>query len=247
MIRRTAPAASGRRGVFVPAEWWIALVPALLVLVAYAPALRYAFLWDDQQLIVQNALLRSTEGVLHALRSDFWLTVGENSSGFWRPIITLSYAVDGRLFDWQPWGFHLMNVLSAAGVASLVTLLAMHLGAGRWPALAAGAWFAWMPHHIESTAWVAGRTDLYSAFFFLLALWLDRRAAAEGARGPGAPAVGAFALALLAKEASVLFLVVAFAWRWIAHQDRRGAVGDALRWTAPYFAVTVVYLVVHFW
>lgn len=247
MKQRTAPAASGRRGVFIPAGWWVACVPALLVVATYLPALRYAFVWDDERLIAHNALLRSGSGLLWAMRSDFWLTVGEHASGFWRPLITLSYAVDGRLFGWQPWGFHLMNTLSAAGVAALVAALALRLGAGRWAALVAGAWFALMPHHVESTAWIAGRTDLYSAFFFLLALLLDRRASDAGARGPGIAAIAAFTLALLSKEASVLFLAVAFAWRWIAREERRGAFADALRWTAPYLVVTVVYLALHFW
>lgn len=247
MKRQTAPAAAGRRGTVLPAGWWLAVVPAILVLAFYAPALRYEFVWDDERLIENNALLRSVQGLLWALRSDFWMTVGEHASGFWRPLITLSYAVDGVLFRWQPWGFHLMNLLAAAGVASLVTLLAMRLGAGRWPAVAAGAWFALMPHHIESTAWVAGRTDLYTALFFLLALWFDRRSAEAGAKGPGVPALVAFGAALLCKEASLLFLVVSFAWRWSAREERRGAFADAWRWTAPYLAITVVYLVLHFW
>lgn len=247
MKRQTAPAAEGRRGTVLPAEWWFAVVPAILVLAFYAPALRYAFVWDDERLIAHNALLRTTDGLLRAMRSDFWLTVGEHASGFWRPLITLSYATDGLLFRWQPWGYHLMNVLSAAGVASLVTVLATRLRVGRWPALAAGAWFALMPHHVESTAWIAGRTDLYSAFFFLLALWLDRRAADDGAKGPGALAIVAFGAALLCKEASLLFVAVSFAWRWTEREERRGAFADALRWTAPYLAVTVVYLALHFW
>ncbi|MFN8588025.1 MAG: hypothetical protein U0704_09535 [Candidatus Eisenbacteria bacterium] len=247
MNQRTAPAESTRRSPFVPAEILYAIVPALLVLAMFAPSLRYEFVWDDERLIVHNVMLRSADGLLRALRSDFWLTVGERASGFWRPLITLSYAVDGRLFGWKPWGFHLFNMLAAAGVASLVALLARRLGTGRWAALAAGAWFALMPHHVESTAWIAGRTDLYSAFFFLLALLLDRRAADAGARAPGWGALVAFTLALLAKEASVLFLVVAFAWRWSALETRRGAFANALRWTAPYLAVTAVYLALHFW
>ncbi|MBK7368713.1 MAG: hypothetical protein IPJ04_12635 [Candidatus Eisenbacteria bacterium] len=224
------------------------MVPAILVLAIYAPALRYAFVWDDERLIARTTrcCARPT-ACLRAMRSDFWLTVGQNASGFWRPLITLSYATDGLLFRWQPWGYHLMNTLSAAGVASLVTLLAMRLRVGRWPALAAGAWFALMPHHVESTAWIAGRTDLYSAFFFLLALWLDRRAADADAKGPGVLALVTFGAALLCKEASLLFVVVSFAWRWTEREERRGAFADALRWTAPYLAVTVVYLALHFW
>lgn len=247
MTRQTAPAATGRRGTVLHAGRLLALVPALLVLAVYAPALRYAFVWDDLRLIVHNAMLRSPGGLWWALRSDFWLTVGENASGFWRPLITLSYAVDGRLFDWKPWGFHLFNVISAAGVAALVTVLARRLGAGRWAALLAGSWFALMPHHVESTAWISGRTDLYSAFFFLLALWLDRRDSDRGASAPGWAALAAFAAALLAKEASVLFVVVAFAWHWCGVERESAGFRRALRWTAPYLALTAVYVALHFW
>ncbi|MCC6650541.1 MAG: hypothetical protein IT348_05270, partial [Candidatus Eisenbacteria bacterium] len=73
MTRQTAPAATGRRGTVLHAGRLLALVPALLVLAVYAPALRYAFVWDDLRLIVHNAMLRSPGGLWWALRSDFWL------------------------------------------------------------------------------------------------------------------------------------------------------------------------------
>lgn len=222
---------------------WGALASALATIALYVPALRYGWVWDDLRLVSLNPMLRSWPGVLKALRSDFWVSTGNDASGLWRPFITASYAWDGALFRWQPWGFHLANVLVAAAVSALVTLVAVEFGAGALAATLAGLWFAAMPHHVESIAWIAGRTDVHAAAMFLLALWLDRRADARGARSPGVAPMLALAFALLAKEACAPFAAVAF----LAHaaDGRRRPWREALRWVAPYLVLTAAYLVAH--
>lgn len=229
---------------FRPALRWLpALLAALATLAVYASAAGFGFVWDDQRLIVNNPLIRTWPGLGRALVADFWLTAGEQSSGFWRPLITLSYAVETVVFRGQAWGFHLVNALVAAAVSALVVLCAQQLGVPALAALLAGLWFAVMPHHVESVAWIAGRTDVFCAAFLLLALWLDGRDAAARRRRPGLGALLALAGALLCKEAAVLFALVVLARAWC---ERRVRFGAALRWIAPYLALTLVYLVVHF-
>jgi len=225
--------------------WWLhpALPAALLTLALYAVTLRFGFVWDDLRLVSMNPSLRELSGVLRSLGSDFWVATGNQASGLWRPLVTASYALDGALFRWQPWGFHLVNVLAAAAVSALVAMVTLQAGARRGAALLAGLWFAAMPHHVESVAWIAGRTDVFAALFFLLAFWLDRRDDAAGRRWPGAPALAALAAALLTKESCAPFLAVSF----VAHAaaDRARPWRESVRWVLPYAALTAVYLAVH--
>src|SRR5205823_5152742 len=94
-------------------------------------------------------------------------------------------AVDGAISHFQPGWFRAMNVVAHAGCSALVAALALGAGAPGWAALLGGAWFAAMPAHVESVAWISGRTDVYCAVAFLLALWVDRRARAAGRGWPG--------------------------------------------------------------
>src|SRR5206468_1428595 len=77
--------------------------------------------------------------------------------------------------QWQPWGFHLVNLLAHAATSAVVTLLMLAAGVPGAAALVAGAWFAVMPAHVESVAWISGRTDVLAGLFLALALLLDRR------------------------------------------------------------------------
>jgi Flp pilus assembly protein TadD len=250
---RARPAGSARRaersggagGGRGPA-WYAhpAFVSAAAALLLHLPALANGFVRDDHDLVAANPFLRRPGWLFQLLASDFWASSG-GDSGLWRPVVLLSYWIDGRLGGWQPGLFHLTNVVLHAATTALVALLAAQGGAPRVAALVAGLWFAAMPAHVESVAWISGRTDVLCAVFFAAALVLDRRARAAGAALPGAWAVAAFALSLLSKEAAApLPLVFAIACRVepgpIPATPRRVAA-----WCAPYLAVLAAYLVAH--
>ena len=86
--------------------WWRhpALGAALIGVLLYLSTVTFSYVWDDHPLIEQNLLLRGGASLLRQLGSDFWLTSGVNTSGFWRPLISLTYAVDGALWQWRPAG-----------------------------------------------------------------------------------------------------------------------------------------------
>jgi protein O-mannosyl-transferase len=225
-----------------PQRWIPALVSALAAFLLYAPSTRYGFVWDDHSLIENNTYLRGWSALLTQLHSDFWLTLGTNASGYWRPLVSLSYAVDGALWHWAPAAFRYVNIAAHAGVGALVALLVVQSGAPAWAALVAGLLFASMPAHVESVAWISGRTDLFCALFFLLALWLDRRARRAGRAWPGVLPLVALALALLSKEGAAVFVIVAALADVL---ERRVTLVTRLKWLASYVAVTLVYVALH--
>ncbi len=215
---------------------WSALAALLLAL----PALGFGFVRDDHALIEHNPFMRRDGWLAQLLASDFWGSSG-NASGLWRPFTLLTYWVDGRLSGWNPAWFHAVNAVLHAATAALVALPALRSTASATAALIAGLWFAAMPAHVESVVWIAGRTDVLCALFFLLALVLDRRARANGARWTGAPSLIALALALASKEAAVPFVAVIAVAE--CREPRRWR--ERAAWVAPALALTVVYLVLH--
>ncbi|TMQ65529.1 MAG: hypothetical protein E6K78_07455 [Candidatus Eisenbacteria bacterium] len=227
--------------------WWLhpALWAALAAFVLYLPSFGYGFVWDDHRLIEVNPALRSIKGMAHLMVSDFWERGGLESSGMWRPWIIFSYWLDGVLSGFQPWLYRVDNALCHAAAAALVVALALQSGFPRWTSLAAGLWFAAIPAHLESVAWISGRTDVDSALFFLLALWLDRRDRRHGRSLPGVAPLAALALALLAKEAAVPFVAVVALAEWIERPRSERALLARARWLAPYLLVTAIYLVAH--
>jgi tetratricopeptide (TPR) repeat protein len=181
------------------------LLPLLAVL-AWARSLANGFVWDDRMLIADNPLLVGPDAVRAAF-GDFW-AAGTAGSGYWRPLVTLSYVAERAAWGLDPMPYHVTNVALHAAVVGLLTrwVQAEKLGAA---ALAGVAWFAVHPAFAENVAWISGRTDTMAMMFSLVAILAGTEARPTTA-SRAASAV-ALALALLSKEVAVAvpFVIVA--------------------------------------
>ena len=179
---------------------------SILAAAVYARTLGFGFVFDDLHLIVGNAFLRESYSPLRAFAHHFWYGT-RSGTGYYRPLVVASLALNGRIPGWGPIGFHLVNVLLHAGNAALVFVLGRRLGLGERPASLAGALFAVHPAASWAVASIVARVDLLAAFFVLLA-WISSTLA-TWPRWRRAALTGLFFLcALLCKESAAAFLVV---------------------------------------
>jgi tetratricopeptide (TPR) repeat protein len=218
----------------------------LLALVAYAPALRAGFVWDDHALVLRDPLIRSWrliwEGFQHFLFTD------AGASDFYRPLQRLTYLIDYAAFVFAPAGYHLVSVLwhAAAGVAlfffAAEFLRFCKIGDGRCGWLALLAALIWLVHPVQNAAvaYISGRADPLAAAFGFLALFLGLRML-HAPRGRRLLFGGATSLCLLAsalsKEMGLLFLLLWFIIV-LAHRPRP----DLWRAAGMIAAVLVIYL-----
>ncbi len=179
------------------------LVLLLLTCAAYAGVVHAGFVWDDQALVVRNSLTGDLGNIPRFFLIDLWdgAPVEEGVSGYYRPLVLVSFAIDRALFDlWAP-GHHLHSLawhLLAVGL--LHALLRRLLSAPQ--ALAGAAIMALHPAQSESVVWVSARNDPMAAALALAALLavLPRDASARRLAG-GALLSWA---ALMSKESVVL-------------------------------------------
>ena len=229
------------------------LRPALLaaaVVIAYAPALRAPFVFDDDAAVVRNPTIR-----------DFWSweifrppADGGTTTG--RPLVNASFALDHALWGLNPAGFRATNILiHLAATLTLFQLMGALLrgpvlgprfksGAEESAFLAALLWSV-HPLQTESVTCIAQRTECLSGLFYLVTLLAVVRhtrcdVSRDAARRRWAVvAVAACAAGMAVKETMVTAPVVALlldrtffagtfraAWR-----DRRGLhLGLAAAW-----------------
>jgi len=191
---------------------WAAAALLLATLIAYLPAIRGGFIWDDDAYVTENRTLRDMEGLRR-----IWLDPGALPQYY--PFVHTTFWLEYHLWGLRPGGYHLVNVLLHILNALLLGHVLSRLGvSGAW---IASFLFALHPVHVESVAWITERKNLLSALFYLLALCAYLRyrplvAGKGGRQGSGYPYAASllfFLLALLSKTiactlpAAILLLI----------------------------------------
>lgn len=195
---------------------WVILVPVLV----YANSLGNGFTFDDHAIVEDNPSVLALD-VVHIFSVPYW--PNREHAGLYRPLTTLSLALNYAVHAFDPLGYHFVNVLLHVLNTLLVYLLTKHLlrvPMGLFVALL----FALHPVQTEAVNGIVGRAELLSAFWVLVACLLYVRSGVNVGRGLN----GLYGLSLLAsllamcsKEnaACMVGLVVMYDWMWI-HRGR---------------------------
>src|SRR6266850_283910 len=169
---------------------------ALLALAfgCYARALHGPLLYDDLNAIVVNQLVSDLD-VAGIFTTPSWWWGGQGHVAAYRPLTTLTFAVQYALSGTEPFGYHLVNALLHGAVCLTLAVLLGRLTDNPRLGWLAGLLFAAHPVHTEAVASVVGRAEEMAALFALGA-WL---LVLEGRRraGPQASWVAAGAVVLL--------------------------------------------------
>jgi tetratricopeptide (TPR) repeat protein len=180
---------------------------------AWAGVAWCGFVWDDDLRVVDNATLRSLDGLRR-----IWFEVGANKQYY--PLVFSSFWVEHRLWGVDPAGYHLVNLALHAAGSLLFWRVLLALGVpGAWLAAAV---FALHPVHVESVAWISERKNVLSGVFYLASAlaWLryaesDERGERRS-RGLYAASLALFLCALLAKTVACTLpaaLLLAIWWK----------------------------------
>lgn len=179
-------------------------VAAALLVVAvvavYAPSLGGAFVYDDHRFYSRNAAIASPANVVAFFTDPSTVDPAGNWEGIYRPLRSLSFAVDRWFFATNPVGPRLHALLLHIATALAIAVLLGGLLGRRLLGLVLALAWAVHPVHVESVAWITSRADLLGGLFAVLTLLAFRRRDRTG------PVLGypLFVAALFAKESSVV-------------------------------------------
>ena len=153
---------------------WQGGLIVLLVFLAYLPALRGEFIWDDDYWTTNlSALFQDTSG----LRLIWFQPTALQQ---YYPLSGTTFWLDYQLWKFWTLPYHVENVLLHALAALLFWRLLLRLQLpGAW---LASALFALHPVMVESVAWITERKNVLSLVFYLGALLAYGRYAPWGTR-----------------------------------------------------------------
>jgi protein O-mannosyl-transferase len=140
------------------------LIPFLILaccLIAYYQVYSAGFIWDDEDYVINNPVLRDWFGL-----GQIWFK--PTSLPQYYPLVHTIFWIQFQLWELNPFGYHLINVIIHGFNAILVFKILKDLEL-RW-ALFAALLFALHPVLVESVAWITELKNVLSGLFYLLAL-----------------------------------------------------------------------------
>ena len=195
---------------------------AAVALVAWWPVASCGFIWDDDDYVTQNPVLRSLGGLWQIWAEPLSLPQ-------YYPLVHTSFWLEYRLWGLSPLGYHVDNALLHTLAAWLVFRLCRQLALP--VALLPALWFLVHPVHVESVAWVTERKNVLSLVCALLAARSWLRWHDGGTRRDFGLGSAWFVGALLAKTvtASLPAALLVVLW-WRDGRITRRALLGALPW-----------------
>lgn len=135
-------------------------------LVCYLNAFGGDFIWDDVNLIPNHPLIKNFN--FYNLQKVFTSELLPKSD-YYRPLQTLTYQFDYRIYKFAPWGYHLTNIIIHILNALLVFFIFQNITKNPFVPLTGSLLFVSAPFHIEAVTYISGRSDLLLGLFILSA------------------------------------------------------------------------------
>jgi protein O-mannosyl-transferase len=139
------------------------LILFILGLVSYGFGLNNQFVWDDEQFIYKNQFVK-TFAVKEIFTTNTIAGAGELSN-YYRPLTTLSFAIDYSIWGLTPFGFHLTNLLLHISAGCVLILILRALKIPIIPATIIAGLFIVHPIQTEAVSYANSRGDSLFTFF----------------------------------------------------------------------------------
>ena len=189
--------------------------------------------WDANLFVTENPLIRSLSwDNIKVIFTTFY------KEDYLHPLVLLSYSLEYKLFELDPFHYHLDNLILHLCNTALVFYFIYLLSRKAAIAFVVTLLFGIHPLQVESVAWISERKGLLATFFFLQAS-ISYLTYMKRARGVFLGiSLFAFILALLSKAVAVIFPLMLLLYDYLLFRkmDKR-----VLLEKVPFFLISAIY------
>lgn len=232
---------------------------AIAGLILFFNTLENEFVFDDESVVQNNLSIQTLSTIPDYFTAEdgFHKVIGR----YYRPIVSTTYNIDYALWELDPWGFHLTNVLIHI-IACLVLFALLYelfkdKKYGLLASLIGTLVFLVHPIHTEAVSWVSGRTDsMVTIFFFVSFLFYVKYYKARESKkksdreDSGRMLIWAlifYFIGLLSKEMIITMPVILILFDFLFRQRDFTYIKNNMRAYGWFFAVTGFYLLLRSW
>lgn len=192
-------------------------LPILLIIVAgclvYANSISGKFIWDDELILLAKNNINIKE-LFQPWRffskdiRDIGMGAAARQYYFYRPAQVFSYIVDSYIWNWNPVGYHITNILIHILAGLSIYWLINILFRDNLISLFTSLLFIVNPIHTESVAYITGRADPLAALFILLSFIFYLKYLRSGNVLTFSAMCLAYVLAVLSRENSLILPLI---------------------------------------
>ena len=77
---------------------------AAITFIAYVPAIKAGYIWDDDFYVIQNPLLTASDGLWR-----IWFSLNQPSQYF--PLVYTTFRIEHSIWGLDPTGYHVVNIV----------------------------------------------------------------------------------------------------------------------------------------
>ena len=223
--------------------WQPYILITLLVVIAYFPTFSGDFILDDNPLVKNNPHVKDTHSFCSYMTQEDGIShmkVTGDHTGYYRPLINLTYWLDYKVWGMSAPGFRVTNVilhlLCCFVLFRVIFVLVGDRRAAFWVALL----FALHPVNTESVSWIVSRNNILVTLFSLLSLFFYMKKCKGEGLGYLAASLFFFAMAILSKEFGLMMLPALVFYQRFLSRERPTAFKELMGYL-PFVAVVVCY------
>ena len=199
---------------------------------------------DDNRLIKNNHYIRTLHSPISYLIQEDGITdefdAGGYHTGYYRPLINLTYSIDYKLWGLNASGFRATNVFLHIICCFVLFHFLQFMVNDRYAALWATLIFAIHPVNTETVSWIVSRNNILVTMFSISSLFFYIKGWEEGGRLSWMASVLTFALAILSKEMGLMVVPIFFLYQRLLSRTRRNIHEELLSYL-PFIMVAIGY------
>lgn len=220
------------------------LIITILIIAAYFPTFSGEFILDDNALVKNNPFIRGSRSLAEYFSQEDGVIdkrdLGNYHSGYYRPLINMTYRIDYKLWGMDATGFRITNVILHI-LCCFVLLNFFSQLIERQTAFLITIIFALHPVNTEAVSFIVSRNNIIVTLFMFSSLLLYIIAWEKQNYFIYAVSVLLFAGAVFSKEFGLMIIPLLFLYQRLLSRQRIDLLKELLSYL-PFLIITLLYL-----
>lgn len=224
----------------------IFIILSIIIFGIYSNTLIHPFVgFDDKRLIINNPFIKDFQNIGKLLPPQYFNL--KNVPNLIRPVSIASTMIDHKIWNLNPFGFHLTNIILHLLATLLVFTLIKQLFGQEKLALITALIFALHPVHTENINVVSFRQDILAFIFFSLSIicFVKSRLSKHRANTYIILSYVSALLAFFSKDVSVVLPLIIVVYEWIfLFPNFKEKISVKITPYLPLVALSIIFLII---